>query len=194
MMGTSQKTKRPERGASLLEVLIAIVIMSFGLLAMGGLTAASIQYGKMAQFQTVAVQLTNELTDRMRANPDGFTNKAGSCTNSCYNKTTAYSSSVTAVTVPTCSSTPCSASDMASIDMAEWRNNLRLSLPGGDAYVARDTANPPSVDIWVMWIDPSLKAGTDTSLITAGTSACPAAAVPAGTALVPHCLYFRAGI
>jgi type IV pilus assembly protein PilV len=190
----SQFARSQARGASLLEVLIAIVIMSFGLLAMGGLTASSIQYGKMAQFQTVAVQLANDLTDRMRANADGFTNKAGTCTNSCYNKLTAYSSSVSAIAVPACSSSPCSASDMAAVDMAEWRNNLRLSLPGGDAYVVRDTVNTPAVDIWIMWVDPSLKAGTDTSLITAGSASCPTAAVPTGSAVVPHCLYMRAGI
>lgn len=182
------------RGASLLEVLIAIVIMSFGLLAMGGLTASSIQYGKMAQFQTVAVQLASDLADRMRANADGFTNKAGTCTDSCYNKVTAYSSSVSAISVPACASSPCSAKDMAAVDMAEWRNSLRLSLPGGDAYVARDTVNTPAVDIWIMWVDPSLKVGTDTSMITATSSGCPVAAVPAGAAVVPHCLYFRAGI
>lgn len=184
---------RDVRGTSLLEVLIAIVIMSFGLLAMGGLAAASIQYAKMAQFQTVAVQLANDLADRMRANSDGFANVTGLCTTDCYNKIGVYSSATTAITVPTCASTNCSYKEQAAIDLAEWRNTLRTSLPGGDAYVVRDTVNKPAVDIWIMWIDPSLKSGTDTSLITSGSASCPVAAVPAGT-VVPHCLYFRAGI
>ncbi|MFC6284001.1 MULTISPECIES: type IV pilus modification protein PilV [Polaromonas] len=175
-----------QKGASLLEVLIAIVIMSFGLLAMGGLTAASIQYGKMAQFQTVGVQLASDYADRMRANADGFMASA-------YDKTAVYSSVTTAITVPTCAvASKCTSAELAAIDVAEWRNSLRTSLPGGDAYVLRDTTNPPAVDIWVMWADPSLKAGTDTSLITAGSSSCPAAALSGST--VPHCLYFRAGI
>ncbi|MES2412330.1 MAG: type IV pilus modification protein PilV [Pseudomonadota bacterium] len=195
---TTMKQLHPDfrrtRGASLLEVLIAIVIMSFGLLAMGGLTAASIQYGKMAQFQTIGVQLANDLADRMRANADGFNNVTGLCTSDCYNRTSAYSSTTAAITVPTCAGTNCTYKEQADIDLAEWRNTLRTSLPGGDAYVVRDTVNKPAVDIWIMWIDPSLRAGTDTSLITSGSASCPTGAVATGSTTVPHCLYFRAGI
>ena len=181
-------TRHLVRGASLLEVLIAIVIMSFGLLAMGGLTAATIQYGKMAQFQTVGVQLAADFADRMRANTDGYTA-------SNYDKTTAYSSTVGAVTVPACTvASKCSPAELAAIDLAEWRNSLRTSLPGGDAYVLRDADNPLAVDIWVMWIDPGLKVGSDASMVVAGSSSCPVAAVPTSAAIVPHCLYFRATI
>lgn len=176
-----------QQGASLLEVLIAIVIMSFGLLAMGGLAAASLQYGKMAQFQTVAVQLASDYADRMRSNTDGFTVNR-------YNKTTVYSSATSAITVPTCAtSTKCSPEELGDIDKAEWRNSLRTGLPGGDAYVLRDVDNPLAVDIWVMWTDPGLSSGGDSSLVTAGSASCPAAAIPAGS-IAPHCLYFRAAI
>ena len=171
------------RGASLLEVLIAIVIMSFGLLAMGGMTASSIQYGKMAQFQTVGVQLASDFADRMRANTDGFSGNS-------YNKTAVYSSTTAFITLPTCSiATKCTGQELAAVDTAEWRNSLRTGLPGGDAYVLRDVDNPLVVDIWVMWIDP----GINSTLVTSGSSSCPAAALTAGST-VPHCLYFRAAI
>jgi type IV pilus assembly protein PilV len=171
-----------QSGASLLEVLIAIVIMSFGLLALGGLTASSVQYGKMAQFQTVGVQLAADLVDRMRSNSDGFIANA-------YNKTAVYSSATAAITVPACATTTqCTSAEMASIDLAEWRNSLRLSLPGGDAYVVRDAVTPLAVDIWVMWMDPGLASGL------ANGGACPVAAIAAGTTEVPRCLYFRAAI
>lgn len=183
VMPGSARNGRQARGASLLEVLIAIVIMSFGLLAMGGLTASSLQYGKMAQFQTAGVQLASDLADRMRANTDGFAGNS-------YNKTTVYSSTTAAITVPTCAiAAKCTSAELASIDLAEWRNNLRTGLPGGDAYVVRDIDNPLAVDIWVMWLDPGLNA----TLVTSGSASCPAAAVTAGTT-VPHCLYFRAAI
>ena len=171
------------RGASLLEVLIAIVIMSFGLLAMGGMTASSIQYGKMAQFQTVGVQLASDFADRMRANTDGFAGNS-------YNKTSVYSSVTAVITSPLCLvATKCTGQELAAIDIAEWRNSLRTGLPGGDAYVLRDVDTPLVVDIWVMWIDP----GINTTLVTSGSSSCPAAALTA-SATIPHCLYFRAAI
>lgn len=176
---------RAESGASLLEVLIAIVVMSFGMLALGGLTATTIQYGKMAQFQTVGVQLASDYADRMRANREGFVASA-------YNKTSVYSSSTAVVTVPTCL-VGCSAQAIQAIDQAEWTNALRRSLPGGDAYVLRDPSSALGVDIWIMWIDPGLSVGSDNSLVTSGSAACPAAAI-VGVGTVPHCLYFRASI
>jgi type IV pilus assembly protein PilV len=182
-----------QRGSSLLEVLIAIVIMSFGLLAMGGLAASSIQYGKMAQFQTVGVQLSVDLADRIRANSSAAL--VGVCTgkNSCYDKTSVYSSTTAVLTPVACAiATACTPSEIAARDIVEWRNALRNGLPGGDAYVQR-VVNKPTIDIWIMWIDPNLQVGSDSSLITSGSSSCPAAAVPANTT-VPHCLYFRAAI
>lgn len=181
MKNSAISRNRNQVGASLLEVLIAIVIMSFGLLALGGLTAASVQYGKMAQFQTVGVQLAADITDRMRANVDGFMINS-------YNKAAVYASNVSAITVPTCAIlTKCSPAELAAIDLAEWRNSLRLGLPGGDAYILRDVATPLTVDVWVMWTDPTLANGI------AANSACPAAAI-AGLTDLPKCLYFRAAI
>jgi type IV pilus assembly protein PilV len=170
------------RGASLLEVLIAIVIMSFGLLALGGLTASSVQYGKMAQFQTVGIQFAADITERMRANKDGFL--AGS-----YDRIVVYSSSAAAsAAAPACViPTKCSPAEIALMDMTEWRNNLRLSLPGGDALVRRDGATP-AVDVWVMWMDPGLANGL------ANGGACPVAAIAVGATEIPRCLYFRIAI
>jgi type IV pilus assembly protein PilV len=180
-MSSIQIQSSRELGASLLEVLIAIVIMSFGLLALGGLTAASVQYGKMAQFQTVGVQLAADIADRMRANVDGFMANS-------YNRTSAYSGTVAALTVPTCAiPAKCTPAEVAAVDVAEWRNSLRLGLPGGDAFVLRDAATPLTVDVWVMWTDPALATGLS------APSPCPAAAI-AGLTELPRCLYFRAAI
>jgi type IV pilus assembly protein PilV len=176
-----------QSGTSLLEVLIAVLIMSFGLLALGGLTAASVQYGKMAQFQTLGVQLANDYTDRMRANWSGFS------TNS-YDKTSVYSSSGTLVTVPTCSiATACTPPEIAAIDKAEWVNSLKQRLPGGDAYVLHDVSNLLAVDVWIMWTEPNLNYGGDNSLSTGKTTDCPAAAIT-GISPVPRCMFFRMSI
>jgi type IV pilus assembly protein PilV len=170
-----------ELGASLLEVLIAILIMSFGLLALAGMTTASLQYSKIAQFQTIGVQLSVDLSDRMRANTDGFMSNS-------YNKTTVYSSSTAAITVPACAvATACTSSEIASIDLAQWRNALRVSMPGGDAFVQRDVSNPLAVDIWIMWTDVGLATGLSAN------AACPSAAVASGSS-APRCLYFRSVI
>ncbi|MGY8904994.1 MAG: type IV pilus modification protein PilV [Burkholderiales bacterium] len=174
-----------QHGSSLLEVLIAVLIMSFGLLALGSLTAASVQYGKSAQFQTIGVQLAGEFADRMRSNFKGFIDNS-------YNKTSVYVSSNTVIALPSPACTPtavCNSAQIAAVDLVEWRNDLRRRLPGGDAYVLRDPVNPLAVDIWIMWSEATAAEG----LSVASNNDCPAAAV-AGVSPQPRCAYFRTSI
>ncbi|VTU18498.1 type IV pilus modification protein PilV [Variovorax sp. SRS16] len=190
---TAFAPRRPVRsaaqgGSTLLEVLIAMLVLSFGLLGLAGLTAASLRYVKMAQFQSIGVQLAAELGERMRGNVDGF--EAGS-----YIKTDAYSTA--AVTIPACASSPCSAADLAAIDLAQWAQELRRRLPGGDGFVQRDAVNPLATDIWILWSDPDATVGAaddaKASLSVAGANDCPAVAVAglaAGT-VKPRCMYYR---
>ncbi len=178
-----------QAGSSLLEVMVAIMVMAFGLLGLAGMTASSLQYSKMAQFQTIGTQLASSYGDRMRSNVTGFMANN-------YDMTTAYSSTATAATVPACG-TPakCTPAEMAAIDKAEWQNELLRRLPAGGAYVTRDVSgNTLAADIWVMWADPNMGTGSDNlSASTTGGNACPAAAlsgIAAGTQ-APKCLYYR---
>lgn len=58
------------RGFSLLEVLISIFILSFGLLGMVGMQAAALQANKEARYQSSAVRMGRELGELMRNNKD----------------------------------------------------------------------------------------------------------------------------
>lgn len=177
--------KQHESGSSLIEVLIAVLIMSFGLLSLGSLTAASVQYGKFAQFQTIGLQLATDLSDRMRANTKAFQSNEYDLTN-----TYSSSSAVIATPTPSCSgASVCTKSQIAALDLVEWRNDLRRRLPGGDAYVLRDTTNPLAVDVWIMWSEGTVATGLE----TAGGNDCPAAAI-SGVSPVPRCAYFRFSI
>ena len=59
-------------GASLLEVLVAILILSFGMLALSGMLAFSVQMPKLAAYRATATALAASHIERMRANPQGF--------------------------------------------------------------------------------------------------------------------------
>ncbi len=63
------KTKN-QAGFSLLEVLISVVVLSFGLLGMVGLQAAALQGNRDARLQSTAISLARELAETMRANKD----------------------------------------------------------------------------------------------------------------------------
>jgi type IV pilus assembly protein PilV len=169
--------QKRQKGSSLLEVLIAVLIMSFGLLALGGLAAAAQQYVKMAQFQSVGMALASDLGERMRGNVAGFQSDG-------YVRASAYSTAT--VTAPFCAiDTACTVAEMAAKDMAEWVKDLQQRLPGGDAYVRRDTKNTLATDIWILWIDPSTS-----ELSVAANTDCPATAVK-GLAPTPRCMYYR---
>ena len=56
------------KGFSLIEVLISIIILSFGLLGMVGLQAAALQANRDARLQSVATTLGRELAEKMRGN------------------------------------------------------------------------------------------------------------------------------
>ncbi|MCZ8257165.1 MAG: type IV pilus modification protein PilV, partial [Polaromonas sp.] len=57
-------------GFSLLEVLISMVILSFGLLSMVGLQATALQTNRQARIQATAGGLAHELAEMMRHNKD----------------------------------------------------------------------------------------------------------------------------
>ena len=80
------KTTRNERGFSLLEVLVAMVILSIGLLGVAGMQTTAITGNTFAQSGTVAIQLAEEMVNRIRTNagndPDLYDDidTSGDCT------------------------------------------------------------------------------------------------------------------
>lgn len=57
-----------QRGVSLLEVLIALVILSIGLLGMAALQASSLRNNQSASERSLAVMVNHSIIDAMRAN------------------------------------------------------------------------------------------------------------------------------
>ena len=61
-------THRKAGGFSLIEVLVAIVVLSFGMLGMVGMQAFALQANRDARIQGQAVVLARELAEMMRGN------------------------------------------------------------------------------------------------------------------------------
>lgn len=55
------------RGASLIEVMIAVVIIGFGLLGIGGMQAKSIANNQSAYYRSISADLASDLAERIRA-------------------------------------------------------------------------------------------------------------------------------
>ena len=65
----SSRLKKVQSGFSLIEILISLIVLSIGLLGLGGLHLTSLQSTNNAHFRTVASIAATELADRMRLNP-----------------------------------------------------------------------------------------------------------------------------
>jgi type IV pilus assembly protein PilV len=110
-------SKKRNSGFSLIEVLIALVIISVGLIGLAALQARGLQYNQGAYLRSQANVLAYDMIDRMRINRASA--QAG-----------AYNLSLTA-------SAP-SGSTLAAQDLANWLGLLAGSLPAGDGEVSCD--------------------------------------------------------
>lgn len=170
-----------QAGVSLIEVLIAIVIASIGLLALAGVNASSIRYAKMSQYRGTATMLANDIAERMRANSLGFASYGLSSDFSAQASTPAAPS-------PLCNSyggVICTATQVAAIDLQSWRVRLRSQLPEGSAYITILNAQV-AADLWIVWRDPAV--ATDDLGRTTGE--CPNG-LSVGSDNSIRCSYFR---
>lgn len=128
---------RGERGFTLLEVLVAIVVLSFGVLGVVGLQAAALQANKDARYQSSAVRLARELGDMMRGNKQVAT--ASSAASNPY--LIDYTGSLPAApedcfALPLAGCT--SPLTIAQFEMREWLERVTDELPGVHAKICLD--------------------------------------------------------
>ena len=125
-------------GFSILEVLISIVVLSFGLLGMVGMQAAALKSNREARLQSTAVVLARELAEMMRGNKDiGILT-----TNNPY--LGSFGSPLAASTPTYCLSvglTACTSTvAIANAQMTEWLARVDAQLPGARVDVCFDSA------------------------------------------------------
>jgi type IV pilus assembly protein PilV len=185
-----QRHIRREAGVSLIEVLVALLVVSFGVLAMSGLLTNATRYGKTSEFRAIATLLANDIADRMRANMPGV--KGGS-----YALADAYERLDSPPDAdPNCTEEkPCVGDEGAALaakDLADWRRALYFGLPGGAGYI-NVKADGTSADVWVAWTDPDAVEETFAGDEGEKYKECPEQF--AGDADPrPRCAYFRVGL
>lgn len=180
---------RTECGASLIEVLVAIVLLSFGMLAMGGLQSYAVAAGTMSANRGVASLLAQDLAERLRANPAGQANYA---LNSYLPSSSATPLSDVTAARTNCSYPTCSAANLAALDIAELKFLVRKSLPSGAVYVTNDDAL--NTNIWILWLEPALftqriGSGGGSVLAEAKSDNCPSTV--AALDPLPRCYYIK---
>lgn len=127
-------------GISLVEMLIALLVLSFGLLGVAGLQAVSLKNNHAAYLRSQATILAYEIVDRMRANRASALNQVYD-----YNAGQINSSSAFPTGAPSSSDT------VAQADLTAWWTNLQGLLPMGAAAI--DCAVTRVCVVGVEWDD-----------------------------------------
>jgi type IV pilus assembly protein PilV len=118
------------RGFTLLEVLLALLVLSIGLLGLAALQTAGLRAGRVASMHTLASRLAYDITERMRVNAPGV----------------AADEYVIARTAPAPHTEP---PTRAGQDLLDWRNAI-TQLPDGRSEITQCTPETlpacPAVD------------------------------------------------
>ncbi len=134
----------PERGFSMIEILVTLAIISLALLGTAGLQAYSMRLNQGGQFRTHAVFLAADLSERMEAN------KVAAVAGSYVLPT----SSVANVLNVFCTGNFCDAPTLAAYDLSQWQNAIAVVLPQASWTVAQTAAgNPSTYTITISWVD-----------------------------------------
>jgi type IV pilus assembly protein PilV len=104
-----------QKGFTLLEVMIAVLVLAIGLLGLAHLHISSLKVNQSAEFRSLATTLAADMFDRMRANQSAAQNGD-------------YALALDA-------DPPNSPSAVAEIDIDEWLSKVQESLPQGDASI-----------------------------------------------------------
>jgi type IV pilus assembly protein PilV len=171
-----------EAGASLVEVLVSVLILSFGMLSLSSMMAFAVQLPKLSGYRATAANIASTHVEKIRANPQGF--QGGE-----YSTASSYDGTFNEITLQSCLFPHCSVSSLALMDDAATKRAARVALPAGGILTTCDphpcTENSLG-NVWVMWQEPNARAVID----AASSDNCPPAAA-VFTDPTPRCLYVR---
>lgn len=168
--------KTISRGFTLLEVMIAVLVLSLGLLGLAGLQVYSMRNNQSANYRTQATNLAYQLLDMARSHRGEVVDAGGNLLSANYNvqallSATSGTWSAIGTAQPgvhaACTSTN---PNPVACDRERWINAVRTSLPQGRA---RTTFNPVSgeLTIEICWRDDRGAADADTATSPACTLA-----------------------
>lgn len=140
----SPSTTTRHCGFSLIEVLVALVVLSIGLLGLAALQTTGLRLSHQSYQRSQAVILAYDMLDRIRANPTG--------------KTLGTYDTVSAGTIPAgplnkcVVDPPCNPTELANWDIANWNTTIANLLAQGTGAIQTDGATAIRT-ITINWVE-----------------------------------------
>lgn len=154
---TSVRSPQQQRGASLVEVLVSVLLLSFCMLGIAGLMGATTRFQLGVQSRTSMTMLLGDAAGRIRAN--------GAATQA-YLYAASWETQQNGIDPPAilCTTgTACAAADRAAYDLWELRTAARRNLPQGSLQIAGNTSG--GLTLTYLWMDKDF-----TTVTTAGNA------------------------
>ena len=124
--------RKKHTGATLIEALVSILVLSLGLLGMAGLQLNALSFEKSSWSTHRISEITSDIAERIRAN-------YGADFNGRYNYVGTYSGTLTRTfALNGCranGSAGCTFGQIADNDLSEWQLKTRAALPQGAALI-----------------------------------------------------------
>ena len=136
--------KKTQSGFTFIEVLVAVFVISVGLLGLASMQATSLQFNQSSSLRTNATILAEDIIDRMRANSG----------NACLYLTD-YTDTHTTTACDNKAS-PCSAAQIRESDLAAWKERVQGELPDGQASIVEASCNSGATNTFqinLRWTD-----------------------------------------
>jgi type IV pilus assembly protein PilV len=137
-------TSRINRGFSLIEVLVALLVLSIGLLGLAMLQATGMKFNSDAYLRTQATYLAYDIIDRIRTNKDVAISDPY------------VASAPPTGTIPNCDTSLCDTAQLVSYDLDRWYGKLHKVLPrdpNADSSIAK---NANEYTITIRWMEREL--------------------------------------
>jgi len=132
---------RRQTGFTLVEVMVALVVMAVGMLGIAGLYIESLRSGQMSISYTNAVTLAASMADRIRANATGAGGYAGAAAGN--------GTGGTAANNCVNGNADCSAAQLALDDWFWWYENVKDQMPEG-RQASVQVVNAPPVNVYTI--------------------------------------------
>jgi type IV pilus modification protein PilV len=145
---------RAELGVSMIEVLVTLVIVAFGLLGLAALQARSLSVQVDSESRRVATMLLTQLYERVTANQEGYSLALAT-------RYTRTMNSGESVAVPSCANpNACDAqNEVPEIQLALWLTEVSRQLPGAVVWMgATNPGSAMSMTVSVGWLEPNANA------------------------------------
>lgn len=144
-------------GFTLVEILVALLIISVGLLGVATLQVRGQQFNQVAYFRTQATLLAYDIMDRIRINSDSspnsdlFEGDEGSYKEPDFTDVGPGGTGRD----DSCETNACSSSNLTNYDLNNWFNSVRETLPAGEARIVwKDSSKQYTITIrWKNIVD-----------------------------------------